>query len=472
MPKPRSITLGTGPDTLLLKLSQDAYQGSARYTLEVDGHQIGGTLTAGASHSGGQSDAITVKGDWGSGPHRVEITFLNDLWVPGVGDRNLHLDAATYNDQAVADATLHLMSNGTQAFSFTEGPPAAAPGSGGHHQFFSDASPWNTQVPAGARYQEVAGLDGLADRHAVGLASWDPTYQSVAIHYASPGDPLVEIRWMADTWSPVNGGGVKRSGNGAAVDAALRAQSQDINPFPMNPYSTQHAGKAWNSGGGVDTTAYDEWAQSAPLRVHVPAGALPPPDGDGLMVVVQPDGRALELYSPIRLGDGALVSEMFSLTDSVNGLGTGAENGRRASMVPAYAGAITDQDMQAGAIGHALAVNVPASMLATGYTGPALAFDSDDGYSGALPMGSRLAIPAGLDLAGLGLQTQLGRMMAEAAQHYGVYVVDRGGGGVTVATQHAPRSGPLAGYSDGVQHDLEAIFHAAQLVQPDAVIWG
>jgi hypothetical protein len=63
-------------------------------------------------------------------------------------------------------------------------------------------------------------------------------------------------------------------------------------------------------------------------------------------------------------------------------------------------------------------------------------------------------------------------MMAEAAQDYGIYVVDRGGSGITVATQFNPASSELGNYNWQVQQDLETIFHAAQLVQPDYVVWG
>ena len=49
---------------MVLKVSQDAYQGDAQYVVRVDGKQIGGTLTAQALHSSGLSDMITVKGDW------------------------------------------------------------------------------------------------------------------------------------------------------------------------------------------------------------------------------------------------------------------------------------------------------------------------------------------------------------------------------------------------------------------------
>ena len=57
------------PDALVLKISQDAFQGSAQYTVSVDGVQIGGTLTAGASHAAGQDDTITILGNFAPGPH-------------------------------------------------------------------------------------------------------------------------------------------------------------------------------------------------------------------------------------------------------------------------------------------------------------------------------------------------------------------------------------------------------------------
>ena len=90
---PVTTTIGSGSDSLVLRISQDAYQGSAQYTVSVDGKQIGGTLTAGASHAAGQDDTITVKGDWAAGNHKVTVTFLNDLYGgSSATDRNLHVD--------------------------------------------------------------------------------------------------------------------------------------------------------------------------------------------------------------------------------------------------------------------------------------------------------------------------------------------------------------------------------------------
>lgn len=45
--------------------------------MQVDGKQIGGTLTASALHGSGQSDTVTVLGDWSRGNHTATVTFLN-----------------------------------------------------------------------------------------------------------------------------------------------------------------------------------------------------------------------------------------------------------------------------------------------------------------------------------------------------------------------------------------------------------
>ena len=92
----------------MLKISQDAYKGSAEYTVSVDGKQIG-TLTAGASNALGQSDTITVKGDWAAGNHKVTVNFMNDAWGgSSATDRNLYVDGITFNGIAVGGSTADL----------------------------------------------------------------------------------------------------------------------------------------------------------------------------------------------------------------------------------------------------------------------------------------------------------------------------------------------------------------------------
>jgi glucose/arabinose dehydrogenase len=119
--KPVKLTVGSGPDTLVLKISQDAFQGSAQYTVSVDGKQIGGTLTAGASHAAGLDDTVAVLGNFAAGPHTLTVNFLNDLFqgTPDT-DRNLYVDGVTYDGGAVPNSTSALLSAGPQNLAFTD----------------------------------------------------------------------------------------------------------------------------------------------------------------------------------------------------------------------------------------------------------------------------------------------------------------------------------------------------------------
>ena len=118
---PIALTIGTGTNSLVLSLSEDAYKGDAQYTIAVDGVQIGGVLTAQASRAAGQHDTITVKGDWAPGSHSVSVTFLNDAWDgTAATDRNLYMDGATWLGAAVAGGTASLLSAGSAGFTFTQ----------------------------------------------------------------------------------------------------------------------------------------------------------------------------------------------------------------------------------------------------------------------------------------------------------------------------------------------------------------
>ncbi|MFC1459433.1 carbohydrate-binding domain-containing protein [Microvirga arabica] len=139
-PQPSSVgsvttKIGTGTDKLVLKIAQNAYLGDAQYTIKVDGQQIGGILTAKALKGSGQSDTVEVSGNWPSGLHNVEVTFLNDAWGgTAQTDRNLYVESATYNGTAVSAAKLDLF-DGSGTFQFrdstaTASTPMPVPGTG------------------------------------------------------------------------------------------------------------------------------------------------------------------------------------------------------------------------------------------------------------------------------------------------------------------------------------------------------
>lgn len=116
---PVSQTFGTGPDTLVLKIAQDYWLGSAQYTVSVDGQALGGTLTASALRASGTADTITLRGDWGQ-QVTLAVNFLNDTWggTPQT-DRNLFLLGVSFNGEELG-TTADIMSAGQRSFTLSD----------------------------------------------------------------------------------------------------------------------------------------------------------------------------------------------------------------------------------------------------------------------------------------------------------------------------------------------------------------
>ena len=62
-PRPPPVTTGSGSDTLVLSISEDAYQGDAQFTVSVDGKQLAGTFT----HDGARTQPAPAR----ASPSRV-----------------------------------------------------------------------------------------------------------------------------------------------------------------------------------------------------------------------------------------------------------------------------------------------------------------------------------------------------------------------------------------------------------------
>jgi len=109
------IIIGSGPDVIIMHVSEDAYLGDAQFTVSVDGQQIGGTLTTTATRVSGVDQTVDVYGTFGSAPHVVSVDFLNDLYAYWqFGDRNLYVDSIYAN--GVGFGGQALFSNGVANF--------------------------------------------------------------------------------------------------------------------------------------------------------------------------------------------------------------------------------------------------------------------------------------------------------------------------------------------------------------------
>jgi hypothetical protein len=108
-------TIGSGSDTIVLTMSEDADGPAgaagrdAEFTLNVDGQQIGGLQTVTASHSAGQTQTFTFKGNFAPGPHNAAVTFANNSMTAGDkaafndgGDRNAYVNGISYDGTTVS----------------------------------------------------------------------------------------------------------------------------------------------------------------------------------------------------------------------------------------------------------------------------------------------------------------------------------------------------------------------------------
>ena len=112
-------------DKLVLGISEDAWRGDARYTVSVDGTQIGSVRTAIMSHAAGASQQVTIDGAWLAGPHSIVVTFINDAYG-GTSrmDRNLYVDSVRFDGAAIAGAPKSLLHDGAATFMVSAPTPA------------------------------------------------------------------------------------------------------------------------------------------------------------------------------------------------------------------------------------------------------------------------------------------------------------------------------------------------------------
>ena len=115
-----------GPDTLAVTLSEDAYQGHARFVASLDGADLGPEQEVTALHGRGLSQTFSFQGTFGPGPHTVGIRFVEDAWGgTAATDRNLYVDGLAVNGTPVPGGSAALYRAGTATF--TVGAPAPVP---------------------------------------------------------------------------------------------------------------------------------------------------------------------------------------------------------------------------------------------------------------------------------------------------------------------------------------------------------
>ena len=181
----------------------------------------------------------------------------------------------------------------------------------------------------------------------------------------------------------------------------------------------------------------DTWGpdlQAAWDAVPLPADAAPSQGSDAQLTVWQPSTNTMWEFWKLHRVHGAWHARWGGKMDDLSQSpgyfthdATTNDWGATATGLPLLGGLITTADLQRGRIDHALAISL-VETAPRYYVWPA---QRTDGYvftSGVaqIPEGTRFRLKPSMNIAGLHLP-RLVRMIAEAAQRYGIIVRDKGG---------------------------------------------
>ena len=174
-------------------------------------------------------------------------------------------------------------------------------------------------------------------------------------------------------------------------------------------------------------------AQEAFDAVPIPPGARPAAGSDRHMVIWQPSSDTMwEFFRVEERSDGwhARCAGAIQHLSSDPGYYTsiawpGAQPwwGATATGLPLIGGMITLRDLKLGQVDHALAMAIPHARAGT-WSWPATHGDGNSSHPNSLPEGARLRLDPSLNIDSLHLPP-LTKMLAEAAQRYGIVLRDQ-----------------------------------------------
>jgi hypothetical protein len=220
----------------------------------------------------------------------------------------------------------------------------------------------------------------------------------------------------------------------------------------------------WHAGATtprVSFTMANNWKIDG---VPMPTNAVPSPDSDGQLVVLDDStGCEYDFSSAVKHADGTW-SAYGEATFKAASTGVHSPWAARASSDALGAGLIRPSEVQAGVIPHALAISMP--MTGSTYRWPATT--SDGHTTGGLPMGTRLQLDPGFDISALPADQ---RMIAQALKTYGAYVADTSSA-IALSAQNTVSTGTYrypTSWSSGLA-SAASILRNLRVVAPSAAL--
>jgi hypothetical protein len=208
----------------------------------------------------------------------------------------------------------------------------------------------------------------------------------------------------------------------------------------------------------LDAGAWATGLQQTFESVPIPSNATPAAGPDAHMTVWQPStNRLWEFFKASKQADGWHASYGGAMSDVASSPGyfnasswPGLSQpvwGATATSLPVIAGTIMLDELRAGVIPHALAMNIPWAKPKT-YSFPAQRTDGASTDPNAIPEGARFRLDPTLNLNALNLPPMT-RIIAVAAQQYGMIVRDQTGHAISLFAENPGAASPSPYYGPG-----------------------
>jgi hypothetical protein len=173
----------------------------------------------------------------------------------------------------------------------------------------------------------------------------------------------------------------------------------------------------------------DELAQAFKQGVPIPQGAKAAAGQDQHMVIWQPSTNTMWEFWHAQQVNGTWHArwggKMMNVSSNPGYFSNPSDWGATATSLPLMGGLIGIRELESGHIDHALAIAIPHA--AAGVVAfPAQRSDGNERTPGAIPEGTRFRLDPLLNLATLTVPPVV-RILAEAAQRYGMIVRDQAG---------------------------------------------
>jgi hypothetical protein len=213
------------------------------------------------------------------------------------------------------------------------------------------------------------------------------------------------------------------------------------------------------------------------FQVHIPAGAVPAPGNDATLAVDDTSSDTWYSFGGFQWTGSNTASVSQGSAEQDNGSGIADDNSNEDEGV----GTLRESDLQAGTIDHMLRVEMPTDMLEsysqsstsvlapyawpqTAEDGFAINGNGGPAYSGTIPYGVTIGIPASAVEPAAVAANAGANMLWQELQDHGAMVRDSGGSGNTVIFQADQNVDPNDPLIQGMEQYSSQIMAAAEIL--------